>query len=287
MAEKIVKVNVEPIKANLDQINVRNLDSRIIVKNKAAFLEKNIPNYFSIAGVLGLLLLWQIVSKSGFVNEFTLPAPTTVLSTAGELISSGSLWPEISASLYRIGIGYAVGCILGIVIGIVLGFSKLGEKIGMPIINILYPIPKIAILPLIMLWLGIGEISKITVISLAVFFPIIYNTYTGVSQTNRLLLNVAITFGATKFDLIRKVIFPSALPMIFAGMRISAGVSLLILVSAEMIAAQHGIGSFILKNADLLVISKVLVGVLVLCIIGGLFNYFLAKLEDKLVHWKS
>ena len=91
-----------------------------------------------------------------------------------------------------------------------------------------------------MLWLGIGEISKITVISLAVFFPIAYNTYTGVSQTNRLLINVAITFGATKLDLIRKVIFPSALPMIFAGMRISAGVSLLILVSAEMIAAQHG-----------------------------------------------
>ena len=184
--------------------------------------------------------------------------------------------------------GYAIGCILGVVIGTVLGFSKLGEKLGIPIINILYPIPKISISPLIMLWLGIGEISKITVISLAVFFPIVYNTYTGVSQTNRLLINVAITFGATKLDLIRKVIFPSALPMIFAGMRISAGVSLLILVSAEMIAAQHGIGSFILKNADLLVISKVLVGVLVLCIIGGSVQFCTSPIrKEECIQWKS
>ena len=284
MLEKLA--NVDPVKEPV-KVHARNQDSKIIIKNKAAFLDKKIPNYVSVIGVLGLLVLWQIVSKSGLVNEFTLPAPTTVLSTAWELISSGLLWPEVSASLYRIVMGYAIGCVLGITIGIVLGFSKLGEKLGMPVINILYPIPKIAILPLIMLWLGIGEISKITVISLAVFFPMIYNTYTGVTQTNRLLLNVAITFGATKFDLIRKVIFPSALPMIFAAMRISAGVSLLILVSAEMIAAQHGIGAFILKNADLLVISKVLVGVLVLCIIGALFNYILAKLESKFVHWKS
>jgi ABC-type nitrate/sulfonate/bicarbonate transport system permease component len=287
MAEKAMKV--EPIKMNNPdtKIKVTHSDKKVTIKNKADFLDKKYPNYVSVIGVLGILILWQIVSKSGLVNEFTLPAPTTVLMTARELVSTGTLWPEITASLYRIGMGYAIGCILGIVIGTILGFSKLGEKIGIPIINILYPIPKIAILPLIMLWLGIGEISKITVISLAVFFPIVYNTYTGVSQTNRLLINVAITFGATKLDLIRKVIFPSALPMIFAGMRISAGVSLLILVSAEMIAAQHGIGSFILKNADLLVISKVLVGVLVLCIIGGLFNFVLAQLEKKLVHWKS
>ena len=287
MAEKAMKV--ESIKVNNpnSKIKVTHSDKKITIKNKADFLDKKYPNYVSVLGVLGILILWQIVSKSGLVNEFTLPAPTTVLMTAWELISTGTLWPEITASLYRIGMGYTIGCILGVVIGTVLGFSKLGEKLGIPIINILYPIPKIAILPLIMLWLGIGEISKITVISLAVFFPIVYNTYTGVSQTNRLLINVAITFGATKLDLIRKVIFPSALPMIFAGMRISAGVSLLILVSAEMIAAQHGIGSFILKNADLLVISKVLVGVLLLCIIGGLFNFVLAQLEKKLVHWKS
>lgn len=285
MAEKMIKV--DPVNMSPEKINVVSSNAKMVVKNKAAFLDKKIPNYVSLLGVLGILISWQLVSKSGLVNEFTLPAPTTVLTTAWTLISTGELWPEITASLYRIGMGYLIGCILGVFIGIILGFSKLGEKLGVPIINILYPIPKIAILPLIMLWLGIGELSKITVISLAVFFPIVYNTYTGVSQTNRLLLNVAITFGTTKFDLIKKVIFPSALPMIFAGMRISAGVSLLILVSAEMIAAQHGIGSFILKNADLLVISKVLVGVLVLCIIGALFNFVLAVLERKLVHWKS
>jgi NitT/TauT family transport system permease protein len=158
---------------------------------------------------------------------------------------------------------------------------------GIPIINALYPIPKIAILPLIMLWLGIGEISKIMVIAIGVFFPVVYNTYTGVTETPRMLINVAITFGANRQELIRKVILPSAFPMVLSGMRIAAGSALLILVSAEMVAAQHGIGSFILMNADLLDISKVMVGVFILCILGMIFNQGLAWVEKKLVPWKQ
>lgn len=256
------------------------------IVNKVAFLDKKVPRIVAPIGIIALLLVWEGISKSGLVNEFTLPAPSTILRTGWELFADGSLWSEIAASLYRIGLGYFFGCLAGILVGIALGFSKITERIGLPVVNALYPIPKIAILPLIMLWLGIGEVSKVTVIAIGVFFPVVYNTYTGVTQTQRLLINVAVTFGANQQELIRKVILPSSFPMVLSGMRIAAGTALLILVSAEMVAAQHGIGSFILRNADLLDISKVMVGVFILCMLGILFNQGLAWLEKKLIPWR-
>ncbi|MBD3108040.1 ABC transporter permease [Bacillus sp. AGMB 02131] len=260
--------------------------NRFIIKNKLAFLDRKIPTYFAPAGILVLIAFWQLVCSIGLVNELTLPSPYIVFTVGIELVLDGTLWIEIKASLLRISLGYLIGCFVGIVVGVLFGISKISERIGMPIVNLLYPIPKIAILPLIMLWLGIGEISKVTVIAIGVFFPIVYNTYMGVSQTSRLLINVAMTFGTNRWDLIRKVILPSSFPMVLSGMRISAGTSLLLLVSAEMVAAQHGIGAFVLLNADLLDISKVLVGVSVLCIIGITINYGLAWLEKKLIPWR-
>ncbi|WP_042351963.1 ABC transporter permease [Bacillus massiliigorillae] len=257
-----------------------------VVKNRLAFIDKKIPVYLAPLGIIVLIALWQIVCSVGLVSELTLPSPYIVVTTGWDLIVDGTLWMETKASIVRIFSGYLLGCIAGIVVGILFGISKVSDRIGMPIINLLYPVPKIAILPLIMLWLGIGEISKVTVIAIGVFFPVVYNTYTGVSQTSRLLINVAMTFGANRWDLIRKVILPSSFPMILSGMRISAGTALLLLVSAEMVAAQHGIGAFILLNADLLDIAKVLVGVSVLCVMGILFNQVLAWLEKKLIPWK-
>ena len=118
MAEKAMKV--ESIKMNNPntKIKVTHSDKKITIKNKADFLDRKYPNYVSLLGVLGILFLWQIVSKSGLVNEFTLPAPTTVLMTASELISTGTLWPEITASLYRIGMGYAIGLFSGLLLAL-------------------------------------------------------------------------------------------------------------------------------------------------------------------------
>ncbi|GAB7388023.1 ABC transporter permease [Bacillaceae bacterium] len=261
--------------------------NRQLIVNRVSFLDKKVPKAVAPLGILTILLLWQGVSMSGLVSEFTLPAPTTILGTGWQLFKDGTLWPEITASLYRIGLGYFFGCLAGIIVGIMLGFSKITEKIGLPIVNALYPVPKIAILPIIMLWLGIGEVSKVTVIAIAVFFPVVYSTYTGVTETQRLLIHVAVIFGAGRKEIIRKVIIPSALPMVLSGMRIAAGTALLILVSAEMVAAQHGIGTFILHNADLLEISKVMVGVFILCILGILINQGLAWVERKLIPWRQ
>jgi ABC-type nitrate/sulfonate/bicarbonate transport system permease component len=257
------------------------------VENRVAFLDRKVSSFIAPLGIFSILLIWQTVSMLGIIDNYLLPAPLTIFQTGWELILDGTLWKETSASLYRIGMGFFFGCLIGVIVGLLLGFSKISEKIGMPIVNTLYPIPKIAILPIIMLWLGIGEVTKITVIAIGVFFPVVYNTFTGVSQTQRLLINVAVTFGASKRDLITKVIMPSSIPMVFSGMRIAAGYALLILVSAEMVAADYGIGAFILHNADLLMTTKVMVGVTVLCIMGIIINQGLAWIERKLIPWRK
>ena len=156
------------------------------------------------------------------------------------------------------------------------GTSALIDRIGSPIVNALYPIPKIALLPLFILWLGIGELSKVTgelskvtIIALGVFFPVAMNTYSGVKNVDPLLIKVAVSFNATRWMTLKKVVLPAALPMIFAGLRLAAGTSLLLLVAAEMIAAQEGIGALILHYGDLMITDRLMAGVIVLSPFGA------------------
>ena len=170
-------------------------NNKYVVKNKLDFLDKKIPLILAPLGILTLFALWEFVTFMGWVSPLSLPRLSNVLKTGWQLLMDGTLWVEVSASLKRIVLGYIIGCTAGVIIGILFGMSKISDRIGMPIVNLIYPIPKIAILPLIMLWLGIGEISKVTIISVGVFFPIVYNTYMGVAQTNRLYINGGILKG--------------------------------------------------------------------------------------------
>ena len=154
-------------------------------------------------------------------------------------------------------------------------------------VNALYPIPKIALLPLFILWLGIGELSKVTIIALGVFFPVAMNTYSGVKNVDTLLIKVAVSFNASWWLTMKSVVLPSALPVIFAGLRLAAGTSLLLLVAAEMIAAQEGIGALILHYGDLMITDRLMAGVIVLSLLGLIFNLGLQWLEHKIVPWKT
>src|SRR5690625_3147135 len=168
----------------------------------------------------------------------------------------------------------------------ILGIGYMAYTIGTPIVYAIYPIPKIALLPLFILWLGIGELSKVTIIALGVFFPVIINTFSGVKSVDQMLIKAAVTFGSSPFNVVRKVILPGALPMIFAGLKLAAGTSLLLLVSAEMIAAQNGIGSMVLHYGNLMITTKLMVGVVVLSLLGLTFNRGLQWLENKLLPWR-
>lgn len=260
--------------------------NRKVIKNRVAYLDKQVPFYTSFVGILGLLLLWELVAQLGFVSPLFLPAPSVIITTGWEMLTNGEIISNLSASLYRILMGYALGSVFGILVGLILGFFRTADAIGTPIVYSIYPIPKIALLPLFILWLGIGELSKVTIIALGVFFPVVINTFSGVKNVDPLLVKAAVTFGSSRFNVIRKVILPGALPMIFAGLKLAAGTSLLLLVSAEMIAAQEGLGSMVLHYGNLMIISKLMVGVLILSILGLTFNKVLKWLEGKLIPWK-
>lgn len=259
---------------------------RQIITNRVAFLEQKIPSYAAVVGIAGLLVIWEIICRLEIVPPLFLPAPTAILSAGWEMLSSGELYKDLLASMYRIGIGYSLGAILGIVVGLILGFSKWTDAIVSPIVYSIYPIPKIALLPLIILWLGIGEMPKVAIIALGVFFPVVINTFSGVKNVDPILIKAAVTFGSNHLNVIRKVILPGSLPMIFAGLKLAAGTSLLLLVSAEMIAAQQGIGSMVLHYGNLMITTKLMVGVLILSLLGLTFNRVLGWIEHKLIPWK-
>ena len=257
------------------------------IHNRMTHWQKTYPAWISFAAIAFLLAVWEIICSTGLISSLFLPAPSAILTALGKLITSGEISRSLTASLYRILLGFALGSIIGLLVGLVTGTSALMDRIGTPIVNALYPIPKIALLPLFILWLGIGELSKVTIIALGVFFPVAMNTYSGVKNVDSLLIKVAVSFNASWWLTMKSVVLPSALPVIFAGLRLAAGTSLLLLVAAEMIAAQEGIGALILHYGDLMITDRLMAGVIVLSLLGLIFNLGLQWLEHKIVPGKT
>lgn len=141
------------------------------VHNKMQQWQKTYPHWFSIISLLGFLLIWEAICRCGIISTLFLPSPSQIIAAFMDMLSNGEIAASLAASLYRILLGFVIGSLFGLVIGMLTGISSLANKIGTPILNALYPIPKIALLPLFILWLGIGELSKITIIALGVFSP--------------------------------------------------------------------------------------------------------------------
>ncbi|EGO64332.1 ABC transporter permease [Acetonema longum] len=257
------------------------------VKYRLAFLERALPYWASYISVIILLIIWELLVRMGVIAGLYLPAPSSIMAAAAQMIASGELLTNLQASLIRIAAGFFIGSAAGILTGLLTGISRLAEVTGNPVIYSLYPVPKIALLPLFVLWLGIGELPKITMISLGVFFPVVINTYSGVKNLDPLLIKAAVTFGAGRVSLMTKVILPGSLPVIFAGLKLAAGTSLLLLAAAEMIAAQEGIGAMILHYGDLMLTTKLMVGVVTLSLLGVVFNHLLGWVERRMIPWKQ
>lgn len=258
-----------------------------LIKNKMTIWQRAYPKWISVLSILALLGLWELICSLGVVSSLFLPAPSQILTALFLMLKEGEIGISLAASLSRILGGFFLGSALGLLVGLITGTSALADKIGNPIVNALYPIPKIALLPLFILWLGIGEVSKITIIALGVFFPVAMNTYSGVKNVDPLLIKVAVSFNATWYKTMTAVVLPNALPMIFAGLRLAAGTSLLLLVAAEMIAAQEGIGALILHYGDLMITDRLMAGVIVLSLLGLVFNLLLEWWEKKVIPWKN
>src|SRR5437879_6662995 len=199
-----------------------------------------------------VLALWQLAGSAGWVNPLFLPAPSAIAVAIWKLATSGALWQHVSWSIMRIGAGWIIGTAAGVLVGLAIGLSTLARSVGITFISALFPIPKIALLPLLILWLGIGEEPKIATIALGVFFSTAISVYSGVDNVPRNLIRMAQSFNVPFPIIMRRVIWPGALPSILAGFRITAPLALLLVVSAEMIGAAYDIGAFVLQQRNLI-----------------------------------
>ena len=247
------------------------------------------PTNSRYAGWIGLALviaLWQLAGSAGWVNPLFLPAPSAIAVAIYKLAMSGALWQHLSWSMMRIGTGWVLGTAAGVVVGFAIGLSTLARGVGITFISALFPIPKIALLPLLILWLGIGEEPKIATIALGVFFSTAISVYSGVDAVPRNLIRMAQSFNVPFHAIVRRVIWPGALPSILAGFRITSSVALLLVVSAEMIGAQYGIGAFVLQAGNLMQTDQLLAGVVILSLFGLAVGRLINWLEARLLHWR-
>jgi NitT/TauT family transport system permease protein len=261
--------------------------ARITVEDRARFLARREHPLVRAGALVAAVVVWELFTRVGWVPALFLPSPVGVLREGIDMLRSGELVVHLWASVQRLAAGFAVGAVAGVAVGVAVGFFSLAEAVGMPLVAATFPVPKIALLPLLILWLGIGEASKVAVIALGVFFPMAINTHAGVRQADPLLIRAAVSFGAGRWSVIRKVVFPSALPMVFAGLKLGAGTALLLLVAAEMIAVESGIGFLVLNAANLMATTKLMVGIVLLSALGLLSHWALNALERLVIPWRQ
>lgn len=236
-----------------------------------------------------LIWTWWAVTAAGLIEPLFLPSPQAVLERGWKLLTDGyldaSLWQHLGASLGRIGLALFFAVLTAIPLGIAIGRSRRVRGLIDPLIEFYRPIPPLAYLPLIVIWCGIGELSKVLLIYLAIFAPIVIATATGVRSADPAKLRAAQALGATPAQLVRHVILPSALPDILTGIRIGLGVGWSTLVAAELIAAQRGLGFMVQSAAQFLVTDVVILGILLIAVIAFALELGLRALQRKLVPW--
>lgn len=234
----------------------------------------------------GLIALWQAAIALGWLNPIFLPSPASIVDALWRLILSGDLWRHLSISLLRIGYGWVIGTAAGLVVGVAMGLFSLARAIGMPLVSALYPVPKIALLPLLILWLGIGEEPKVATIAAGVFFPTVIGTFSGVDGVPRNLIRMGQSFGLPVPAIVRKIILPAALPGILAAFRNSIATALLLVSAAEMIGAQFGVGAFLNTAGNLMRTDDLMAGLVILSLLGLGFGAVLSLLERSFLGWR-
>ncbi|NOZ54004.1 MAG: ABC transporter permease [Gammaproteobacteria bacterium] len=234
---------------------------------------------------VALLLVWEMLARTGAIDARFFPAPSSIIYHLLFVSPSEGILTDIQYSVYRISVGYVLGCLIGMTLGIAMGLSKAVRLMFYPIIIATYPIPKIAILPLIMLIFGIGEMSKIVVVAIGCFFLVLINTLHGVDSLEKIYRDVAAVYKITKRNFIFSIAFPRALPSIFTGLKLAIGYSLVIVVAAEFSGADKGIGYLIWQSWETFSIKSMYAGIFVIGLLGFLFSYSLDLLERRLIPW--
>lgn len=274
----------------MSSLDLTAADKPVARPTPTAKVRRPLPTrWISALTLTSLLLAWWLVTAAGWIEPLFLPSPADILAKAWTLLTQGymdaSLWQHLCASLGRIGLALVAAALTAIPVGLAIGHNRVARGILDPLIEFYRPIPPLAYLPLIVIWCGIGELSKVLLIYLAIFAPIAIATATGVRTVDPAKLRAAQSLGATRAQLIRHVILPSALPDILTGIRIGLGVGWSTLVAAELIAATSGLGFMVQSAAQFLVTDVVVLGILLIALIAFALEMGLRALQRKLVPW--
>ncbi|HWG65292.1 MAG TPA: ABC transporter permease [Streptosporangiaceae bacterium] len=235
--------------------------------------------------------LWQLVSTSGVISQQKLPPPTTVWHTALTLITSdspayGTLQGAMVVSLERVAIGFAVGGAVGVLLAVIAGLSTLGENALDPLMQMLRTLPLFGLIPVFIVWFGIGQLPKILLISIGAAIPLYLNTFSGIRGVDGKLAEAGQSLGLTKTEMIRHVILPGALPQVLVGLRQSLGVAWLALVVAEQINTNAGLGFIISQATQFLRNDVIIVALLVYCVLGLLTDALVRLMERRALSWR-
>jgi len=236
--------------------------------------------------ILAVLIIWETLVRTGLISPLFFPSPSFIFFTLIKLIASGKLVANLLATLLRLFLGLVWGGVPGLILGLAMGWSSRLRTIIDPLIAAAHPVPKIAILPLIMILFGIGESSKVIVVSLATFFPLLINAMAGVRQISPIHFEVANSYGATTVKIFTRVILPGSLPLILAGIRLALNMSLLVTIAVELVASQKGLGAMIWLSWQTLRTEELYVSLGVTALLGILFNFLLQRLTVTLVPWQ-
>jgi len=260
--------------------------TRLVPFRGGGFRHRRIVGVAPLVFVL-IIALWEAGSSTGVISNIALPAPSQAFAAFMDLVRTGLLWKHLGISLYRLVIGWTLGSVLGIAVGSMIGLLSLARAGLLPLVSALFPIPKIALLPLFVVWFGIGEGSKVATILFGTFFPMVIATSGGIDNVDRNLIRMGQSFGLSWVSIVRKIILPGALPAILSGIRISASIAIVLLVAAEMIGAEYGIGAYILMAGALFATDKLIAGVAILSVLGLAIGWLIGRAERYFLRWRT
>lgn len=235
---------------------------------------------------LALLAAWEVLGRAGVIPTFFFPLPSTIARTVWESISDGVMLRHLGTTLMRVVPGLVAGGLAGLLLGLAMGASRTLRRAIDPFIAAAHPMPKITLLPLLMILFGIGEVSKVLVVAIAAFFPMVINTMVGVRQISPLYLEVAESYGASRRKIFTRVMLPGSLPMTLSGVRLSANVAFLITIAIEILTADRGLGALIWLSWEILRVDLLYAALVVTAAVGLAINLGLQRLTDRVVAWQ-
>jgi NitT/TauT family transport system permease protein len=239
-----------------------------------------------LAVIVALIALIEWGTRAGWITNLTLPRPSDVMVTFVELWQTGGLWEHLLPSLSRLVVGSTIGISAGIGVGVMIGLFSYVRAGLVPLVASIFPIPKIALLPLFVIWFGIDEASKFALIALGTFTPTVVATYGAVDSVDRTLVRMGQSFGLSWSSIVRKIVLPGALPGILSGLRVSVAIGIILLVAAEMLGAEYGVGAYILQAGALYDLERLFAGVVILSVLGVLTSWLIALIERRVLRWR-